>query len=167
MNRPAYTDYSQKLPPHPNPTAPTAWWRRDPDDITGITIHHTISHDPLATARYCTLGKGRPSIQYHWWVNADGEIFLCAPVDWGMWHDHCGHRNHHISVGLAGALHIHQPPPIQLHAAGALVAWLMDLCEIPLLQVQGHNDRYPHTLCPGWDVAGWRDRFYHTLEEFL
>lgn len=84
-----------------------------------------------------------------------------------MWHDHCGHQNRHVSVGLAGRLHESKPPAAELRAAARIVAWLMDRYGIPLAEVQGHNDRYASTICPGWDQADWRDDFYTALGEEL
>lgn len=152
-----YVDVVATMPVNPRPTDPPAWWQRTPEQITGITIHHTMSHDPVATARYCTDVKGRPSIQYHFWIEADGRALLCAPLVWGMWHDHCGHCNKNISLGLAGHLHQKRPPEAQLEGAARLIRWLMVQFAIPLAEVQGHNERYRGTICPGWGVIGWRD----------
>ena len=161
-----YIDIVDEMPVNPNPTEPVAWWIRTPDQITGITLHHTMSHDARATARYCIDVKGRPSIQYHFWVARDGRVYLCAPLSWGMWHDHCGHENPHISVGLAGHLHENRPSGVQLQAAARIVAWLMDQYNIVLAKVQGHN-HYASTVCPGWDQMNWREDFYAALDEEL
>ena len=162
-----YIDIVDEMPVNQNPTAPDAWWVRTPEQITGITVHHTMSHDARATARYCTDVKGRPSIQYHFWVAREGEVYLCAPLEWGMWHDHCGHENPNVSVGLAGRLHEAKPSEVQLQAAARIVAWLMEKYNVPLPEVQGHNDRYAGTICPGWDHADWREDFYTALDEEL
>jgi hypothetical protein len=162
-----YIDLVDEMPLNPNPTEPPGWWIRTPAQIKGITIHHTMSHDPKATARYCTDVKGRPSIQYHLWVTREGAVYLCAPLSWGMWHDHCGHENKNVSVGLAGHLHQAKPPDVQLQAAARIVAWLMGQYGIVRAEVLGHNDRYEATVCPGWYQAGWRDDFYRALDEEL
>ena len=162
-----YTDVVDQMPVNQHPTEPVAWWIRTPDQITGITVHHTMSHDAQATARYCIDVKGRPSIQYHFWVTRDGKPYLCAPLSWGMWHDHCGHENRHVSVGLAGRLHENRPPEVQLQGAARIVAWLMDRYDVALPQVQGHNDRYAGTICPGWDDVDWRGDFYTALNREL
>jgi hypothetical protein len=162
-----YIDVVDEMPVNPNPSAPAAWWMRTPDQITGITVHHTMSHDAIATARYCTDVKGRPSIQYHFWVAADGRVYLCAPLTWGMWHDHCGHENRNVSLGLAGRLHETAPPDAELEAAARIAAWLMDRFEVSLSEVQGHDDRYAGTVCPGWDEAYWRHDFYTALDAQL
>jgi hypothetical protein len=158
-----YVDIIEQIPVNPRPTDPEAWWIRKLSDIRGITIHHTLSHSPVATARYCIGSKGRPSIPYHFWVSAEGECWLCAPLEWGMWHDHTGHKNVNISVGMAGSLHKIVPSPAELDAVVRLTAYLVKEFGIPIEQVKGHNDRYRATVCPGWDEAGWRERFYEAL----
>ena len=162
-----YVDIVDEMPVSADPAAPASWWTRKPKQIKGITIHHTMSHDAKATARYCVDVKGRPSIQYHLWVAKDGKVYLCAPLSWGMWHDHCGHKNPNISVGLAGRLHESKPPEAQLQAAARIVAWLMGQYRIAREEVQGHDDRFAGTVCPGWDEAAWRDDFHSALDEEL
>ncbi len=162
---PPWVDIIDEISVNDSPTAPEAWWIRGPEQITGITIHHTLSHNPANVARYVIEEKGRPSIPYHLWVNRGGEVWLCAPLEWGMWHDHTGHRNTHISIGMAGHLHKVLPPLNQLHATARLVAYLMDEYDLGIEQVQGHNDRYASTICPGWDALNWRDNFYRLLRE--
>jgi N-acetyl-anhydromuramyl-L-alanine amidase AmpD len=159
---PPYDDISEQMPVNPRPTAPEAWWVRELSQIEGITIHHTLSHSPEATARYVIEKKGRPTLPYHFWVTVEGDCWLCVPLHYGMWHDHTGHNNVNISVGMAGHLHKVQPTGAQMEATVRLVRYLMAEYEIPLEQVQGHNDRHP-TTCPGWDAMNWRDRFYEAL----
>ena len=162
-------DVIDDFPTNARPTNPTSWWQRGLSEIRGITIHHTLAHDPIATARVF-LNKGRPSTEYAFWVAASGECLWCTPLEWGLWHDHTGGANINVSVGLAGALHVGRPTDAQLAAAVRLVAWLMqpergfnDGMGIPLANVKGHCD-YIATLCPGWNAAGWRTAFYRTLE---
>jgi hypothetical protein len=161
-----YVDVVELLPVHPSPTAPAAWWVRTPEQITGVTIHHTMSEDLFSTARYCVWGKGRPSTEYHFWVTRSGGVYRCAPLEWGLWHDHCGHQNRHVSVGMAGWLHQNRPSAEQIAAAARLVRWLTDPERglnggrgIAPAGVQGHCDRYAGTICPGWDATGWRAEF--------
>jgi hypothetical protein len=132
-------------------------------EVTGVTIHHTMSHSPEATARYCVNTKGHATIQYHFWVSAgDGcPVWQLVELDRAIWHDHTGaHLDGRatLSVGLAGSLHIAKPPDEQLQAAARLVVWLMDEYDLPREQVQGHCDRAGAgvTVCPGWYEAGWR-----------
>lgn len=167
-----FVDITAQLPVNHKPTHADMvgrrlmWWPvRDMRNITGITVHHTMSHSPQATARYCTGSKGYPSIQYHFWVSAgDGcPVWRCAPVEWGIWHDNTGAISATIAVGLAGSLHLQRPPEEQLQAAVRVVDWLMREYGVPLAEVKGHKDRYTGTICPGWDAAGWRQDFYEDL----
>lgn len=168
---PPWADITDEIPVNDNPTAPEAWWIRSLDQITGITIHHTLSHNPYNVARYVIEHKGRPSIPYHLWVNRSGEVWLCAPLKWGMWHDHTGHKNTNISIGMAGHLYKVRPPLEQLYATVRLVAYLMREYDVPLEQVQGHDDRVTNlpgysTQCPGWrGLDRWREDFYRLLQD--
>jgi len=42
---------------------------------------------------------------------------------------------------------------------------LMSKYNIVVAEVQGHNDRYASTVCPGWDQMNWRADFYAALNE--
>ncbi len=103
---------------------------------------------------------------YHFWVSREGDVWLCVPLEVGMWHDHTGHRNVNVSVGMAGSLHKVRPTRVQLAATVDLVCWLMGEYGIGVEDVQGHNDR-TGTACPGWDMMGWRADFYGLLEGIL
>jgi len=135
------------------------------DTITGITIHHTMSHSPVATARYCTRVKGYPTTQYTYWVSADDgcPVYQCLRDSVACWHDHTGRLQTTISVGMAGRLDVAKPPLEQIAACVNLCAALMRRYGLQIEQVKGHNDRYSGTVCPGWDVSSWRDDFYEML----
>lgn len=143
--------------------SPGRWAIRRADEVRGITIHHTLSHDPVAVAQYIVREKSLPTTEYTFWVERDGTALLCVPVEQALWHDHTGYPNYNISVGMAGTLHVTAPPTAQIQGAARLCAWLMQEYHIPLAQVQGHKDRYKGTVCPGWDSAGWRATFYSEL----
>jgi len=169
--RPWSRDISGELArnPHCPPPLQRGWWQRELSQIDGLTIHHTLSHSPWATAEhYVHKGGGRPSIPYHIWITEAGEVLLCLPLTEGCWHDHTGHRNTHISVGLAGERHKYPPTAAQLAAAVRVAAWAINNPEmqVTVKSVKGHNDYYS-TICPGWDAAGWRAKFYNRLHESL
>ena len=146
------------------------WPTRGEGDLTGITIHHTLSHSPTATAKYCTASKGYPTTQYHYWIAADDGCPVWQLVDPALmlWHDHTGPRQKTLSIGMAGRLHVGKPPEEQLAALVRLVKWLMEEHGIGQDEVQGHIDRAKRvgvgTVCPGWDAADWRGDFYQALE---
>jgi hypothetical protein len=179
---PVMTDIRDQMPVNPNPDEPWLmahgykdWWVRTSEQIDGITIHHVASIGaPLATAQYCTRaiargGKGLPRTQYHFWIDADGEILYCLDTKYGCWHDSCGHFNTHISVALNGALHLNLPTALQLASAGRLVAWLMDEYQVALPNVEGHREWAYRvlgswvTICPGWATLPWRNMFFDSL----
>lgn len=182
-DEPPYTSRIDEMPVSRSPDHPDIvkydwdfWPTRGEDDcparVTGLTIHHTMSHSPLAVAQWTTRsqsegGKGYPSIQYHFWVSqGDGcPVWQLAPMDWASWHDHTGKYQTTLSIGMAGRLHESKPPAEQLQAAAQLVVYLQKQLDIPLAEVQGHNGRYAGTICPGWDVAGWKSEFYEALAD--
>lgn len=137
------------------------WWRRSLDQIDGVTIHHTLSNSPHAFARYyITKGGGRPSVPYTLWVTETGEVFLCNDLEDGCWHDHTGHKNTHLSVGMAGRLHEYRPSNVQMDAVARVVVWAVqdERMSIPRRNVRGHCDYYD-TECPGWgdgESGNWR-----------
>jgi N-acetyl-anhydromuramyl-L-alanine amidase AmpD len=178
-----WEDWRDKMPVNPTPDASAlitkrgGWWQRALSDIDGITIHHTLSHDPIATASWIVKpkvqgGKGHATTQYHVWITKDGRALWCVGFEHGLWHDHCGDLNKHISIGLSGSLHVAKPPTAQLRKAAQVVAYLMARFDIRVANVAGHNDwamkcSGVKTDCPGWDRAGWRSEFYAALDEWL
>ena len=156
------------------------WWQRTIDQINEVTIHHTYGWVDLYTfcEWYVNSKGGRPSSPYTIWITPTGQIILVNELTEGCWHDHTGHENTHLSIGLAGALHLHRPPDVQLQAAARVCKWVINNPEIPLVNdgihhVSGHVDHYP-TACPGWHDDGesepsgyWRDAFYNILAEQL
>jgi hypothetical protein len=152
------------------------WWPirgegKCPAKVTGLTIHHTCSHSPKATARYCTNsrgkgGKGYPTIQYHWWVSAgDGcPVFLLADPEWALWSDNTGAYQTTFSIGVAGRWDKDKPSAEQIETTAGLAAYLQKARGILTPEVRGHHDRWSPTKCPGWHLAGWRDEFYEALE---
>lgn len=169
-------DITDELPRNENCPGLLAngWWQRTLDQIVALTFHHTLSDDPFATARYyVTKGGGRPSIPYAIWVTQTGEVLKCMNFEDGCWHDHTGHKNRHLSVGLAGSLHLVHPSDAQLDAAARVAAWAIKTDMLPGItgigQIKGHMD-FARTVCPGWasDRSGrWRNELYAKIELLL
>jgi len=183
--RPVWEDVTATFPTNPTaqnpPASPGRWATRRP---TGITVHHTGSHDAYALARFClskayTIGGrryvGLPTTQYHVFVDTDGSALLCVPPEQAFWHDHAGYPNSNISVGIAGYWHKRQPPVELIEGLARVCAHLMWLFDIPVGRVVGHRDRaLPNrisTECPGWYPApvgaGWKGAFEAALAEDL
>jgi len=140
---------------HCPPPLQYGWHLRRLEDIAGITIHHTLSHSPWATAvNYVRKTGGRPTIPYHFWVCSCGTILICLDLEEACWHDHTGHKNRFVSIGLAGRCHEKRPTDPQLSAAAQLIVQLIRALNLHPEEVRGHNDRsepngFP-TTCPGW-----------------
>ena len=154
------------------------WWQRTLDQIDGVTIHHTLSDSPHATAKhYVNKGGGRPTIPYTVWITQTGEVLLCVVLTQGLWHDHTGHRNTHLSIGLAGRLHEYHPADVQLDAAAKLCVWTIQSNTLPgitdISQIKGHMDVGTYkdrTECPGWASAAsgeWKLDLYDRIERLL
>lgn len=152
------------------------WWQRELNQITGLTFHHTLSDSPHAFASwYVKSSGGRPSICYSIWITQTGEVLLCNALTEGNWHDHTGHKNVNLCVGLAGRLHEYHPAAAQLQAAARIAAWAVhdDRMNITLGTVRGHMDVGTHagkTQCPGWasDASGnWKPELYEMIEALL
>jgi len=142
------------------------WWKRKLSQIDGLTFHHTLSDSPHATARhYIHKGGGRPSIPYTIWVTQTGEVLLCLDLAEGCWHDHTGHKNTHLSIGLAGSLHKLRPPDVQLDAAAKVAIWAIQSNLFSIDKALGHMD-YVQTVCPGWasKLSGhWKPLLYNRI----
>jgi len=148
------------------------WWQRELDQITGLTFHHTCSDSPHVLAKvYVRKDGGRPTTPYTIWITQTGEVLLCTTLEEGCWHDHTGHKNVNLSVGLAGTLHKYRPAQVQLEAAARVVKWAVEHPEMSITmdKVLGHMDVGTYrgkTQCPGWDSAAsdfWKDDFYNLL----
>ena len=145
----------------------TTWPTRK--EVTGVTIHHTLSHSPTATAGYIVRSKGYPSTQYSYWVSADDgcPVYQCLRDNIACWHDHTGRLQTAMSIGMAGSLHVVKPSFEQMEACAKLCRVLMKRYGFGVDQVKGHIDRAKlagvSTVCPGWDAAHWRGEFYAIL----
>jgi hypothetical protein len=155
------------------------WWQRRLDQIDKITIHHTYGWVDVYSFAEAYIRKegGRPSVPYTVWVTGTGEVLLCNSLTDGCWHDHTGHKNTHLSIGLVGELHKHTPHNMQLTSAAKVCKWVIDNEDIPLVtkasDVTGHMD-WTATACPGWLDTGegkpsglWKPNFYNILEDML
>ncbi len=145
----------------------SGWWQRTLEQIDAVTIHHTLSHSPHASAaHYVQKTGGRPSLPYTIWITETGEVLLCVALTEGLWHDHTGHENTHLSIGLAGHLHTYRPNNVQLMALVQVCGWAIETLPgvTGVESIKGHCE-YIATVCPGWlaNPQPWRDRFFEML----
>jgi hypothetical protein len=125
--------------------------------ITGLTIHHTLSDNPLGLFQWITRpksqgGKGYPRGQYHYWVSREegAPIYHLLDETVQCWHDHTGTYQSTLSIGMAGHLGHDRPPEEQLWNAAKLCKVLIEKYTLEIDDAQGHCDRYSGTVCPGW-----------------
>lgn len=186
---PSWRDISGELAVNPGPYTSSwlrrdgGWWMRSLDQIDALTFHHTLSDSPHATAKHCIeKSGGLPTIQYSVWITQTGEVLLCVPLTEGLWHDSSGHKNTHLSVGLAGRLHEYRPAEVQLVAAAKFAIWALESGHLPgitdLKQITGHknvverlaeqgyygDEKPPYTVCPGWDSQASGRWMYQLLD---
>lgn len=183
-------DITNELATSPNPTNPPVWWKRRPDQIDVLTIHHTLSDSPHATFENYIRTRHRPTGPYAIWITQTGDALLCVDPELGIWHDHTGFYvkqdgrklwgNSHLSVGMAGRLHEYVPADVQLRRTVKFVADVIKGDMFPSIDsidcIKGHMDYYP-TQCPGWweteygrRIPGgdrWETRFYDMIREEL
>lgn len=154
-------DIVDDLPKHATKVYPT----RSLQDITTLTIHHTVSPPdrPIEQiAAYHVDHNGWPGIGYHYVIKDTGEIFQTnyletksyhagsynAPGDENLWS---------VGIALQGDFTLSPPPQAQLDAA----KWLVELLKGPLLGLQlnsvlGHREMPgAQTQCPGNTYPAW------------
>lgn len=148
------------------------WWKRTLDQIDALTFHHTMSHDPDALARYYVKAD-HPTMPYTLWIDSAGQVLKCVDLTEGLWHDHTGHENVHLSVGLAGSLHILPPTEAQFQAAAKVAVWAIESPNLPGIteigDITGHMD-WVETACPGWNSTQsghWEGKLFKLINKML
>jgi len=145
-------------------------WVKDEGGITGLTIHHTAGvWTPEAAAQnHINRDGGTESIHYHLWIEPDGTVKLVAPLSYRLWHDFTWDddllRNNHIAVVLNGNYSISVPSDEMMASLVRVCKWAQDVYNIS--EVKGHMDyNRPGyvTVCPGWEMAGWKQEFLEFL----
>jgi len=134
------------------------WPVRDVKNITGLTIHHTLSDNPLGTFQWITRprangGKGYPRGQYHYWISRGEGAPISHLLDDTVqcWHDHTGTYQKTLSIGMAGRHDYTLPPEEQLWNTARLCWYLIRKLGLTVDDVEGHTDRSNGiTACPGW-----------------
>jgi len=153
------------------PLSIDGWWKRELSQIDGLTIHHFGGDWTIEEVANYQVNNGpngpTPSIHYHVVITEDGKIYKTNNFREGVWHDHTGHQNTHLSVALHGNLAINMPTQAQLESL-VKVCWCFiddSPMNITLDTVVGHME-YTTTVCPGWssEASGyWKLDFYDML----
>jgi len=147
------------LPQH----ATKRYSERSLDEITHLTIHHTVSPpDRLISsiAQYHVDSLGWPGIGYHYVIKADGRIFQTNYLDTKSYHagsyNAPGDENlYSVGIALQGDFTHNPPPQAQLDAAAALVDYLREALPNELQAVGHRHMPGAATACPGATWADW------------
>lgn len=189
-----------KLPTNPGPYGYKVlndnggWWQREYEEVDGCSVHHTYGSASILAMNKYYMGKsgGHPTMPYSIWISENGKIYLCVDLHQGLWHDHTGYKNTHISIGMAGTLHTGFPEETQLAATAKVCAWFINSPIFPGVKgpdhIKGHREwvhtyadrgyypagKIPYTVCPGWKTSSlpggedrWKARFGIALLEAL
>ena len=165
-HKPPIDEAFDKLPQHPQ----LCYETRQRMDIGAIILHHSAVPAVINARRIAAYHVERhnwPGIGYHFFIGPDGYIQQTQPVEAISYH--AGDRGNRLGVGicLAGDFTDASPPQIQLEAAAALVAWLLDDLDLPVSAVHGHCD-FKETQCPGLTWAGiWREPLLESVTTIL
>ena len=130
-------------------------WHPRTQPITHVVIHHSATpptQSIYSMAWYHVNTKDMPSIQYHYVVQADGQVCWMNDDELLVWHGN-GSNDYAIGVCLVGDFTHEHPPEAQLQAARELIAHL-ETKHGRALDVIGHKEApRAATACPGdtWD----------------
>lgn len=137
------------------------WWffRKKPNfrkyDWKYIIIHHSLTKDSKtvswqAITRYHRDTKGWDYNGYHFGielVNDNYEIFMGRPLNMNGAHTQ-GMNRKAIGICVVGNFDVEKPPEKALRKLAVLVKSLMDMFNIPIYKIRGHN-YYSSKSCPG------------------
>jgi hypothetical protein len=132
------------------------------DDVTAITIHHTVSGSSLADitaiAGYHVNTKGWAGIAYHYCITADGQIYQTNRLVTKS--AHSGGNNHYaIGIAILGDFTNKQPSALQLASCEMLVDYLIGERLKKVNHIWGHRDMPTApdagTQCPGNTYLDW------------
>ena len=125
------------------------------EDITTLTIHHTVSPPdrPIESIAAYHVSKDWPGIGYHFVIKAGGLIYQTNQLEAVSYH--AGPGNHYsVGIALQGDFTNGQPPHPQIQAAAWLVGELQDrlgdLFVLPHRLMTGAA-----TACPGATWEAW------------
>jgi N-acetyl-anhydromuramyl-L-alanine amidase AmpD len=121
-----------------------------------IILHHSLTKDGstvswAAIRRYHTLDLGWRDVGYHFGIERVGseyEVFVGRMLDEGG--AHCvGMNQKSLGICFVGNFDKHKVPTIQWVEGVRLVRSLMNVFDIPKINVLGHRDIGKHKSCPG------------------
>lgn len=158
--KPQITNITDELPRHKSKHYRT----RSLGQIDTLVIHHSATPDTITArsiANYHVTTKDWPGIGYHFVITSDGEILQTNTLETASYHAG-GSNNYSIGICLIGNFMDEPPPPQQINAATALIAYLRT--QMGPLSLQPHR-KLNQTACPGATWESWFPELDEPIEE--
>ncbi len=148
---PPIRDITSQLPRH----ASLTWPQRELAQIDRVIVHHSgvaASVDAARVAAFLVNQHGRPGINYHYFITAEGAIQQTNPLTSVTAHSTDALNPVAVGVGFAGNFTQAAPPPAQIQAGAWLIAWLIRQLGLSPQAMFGHKE-LASTASPGaqWD----------------
>lgn len=159
--KPPIEDLTATLPRHPT----KQFGSRPIEQIQWLIIQHTGNNPAIGAQRIAEylVGKGRPGLTYHYFINDQALIQQINPLTAETSHPQV------VMVGFAGDFTDKIPTLAQIEAGADLLAWLLSGLGLPLEAVKGAKE-VSNTRSPGdqWDSGQrWGDKLRQEVEERL
>jgi len=143
---PQWRDVSSELPKHPT----KQYERRKTSDVRYLVISHSAvpgTVQPAAIARFHVEHVQWPGIGYHFYLDAQGQIFKTNELT-AVSH-HVGPWDT-VSIGICvgGNFQEQTPTPAQIESTAQLAAWLLHELGLPLNAIRGKSE-FIKTDSPG------------------
>lgn len=151
-------DIVDDLPKHP--TLSYAERTGGEDDISVITVHHTVSgsdYDDIFNIAYYHINtNGWPGIAYHYCITSNGDIYQTNKLVTKSYHS-AGNNHYSIGVALLGDFTDEHPSQEQETALSQLIDWLFyERLSQNSNYVFGHREMpAANTQCPGNTYHEW------------
>ena len=119
----------------------------------GVIIHHSAGHadKPLWKLDQEHRGRGFSEVGYHFYIPADGTVWLGRSTLLVGAHCHAGGRNRtHLGICLAGDFETHEPTKAQMDTLLNVVVEQIARYWFSSADIQGHTEvPGARTACPG------------------
>lgn len=164
---PPMTDISNKLARHASKRYPS----RDQSQIDTIVIHHTALPPSVGPDRIATVlvrDRDMAGIAYHYFIAADGTIYVTQPLTALTLHAF-QFSNNSLGIAFAGNFTNDIPTAEQLEAGGKLCAYLINELKIERDNVKGLKELVAHQS-PGqqWlEGRRWKDLLTDQIDQAL
>jgi len=153
-----------------NPAMPLS--SRPMSQIDRIIIHHTAVPPTVGADRiaaFLVSNRGRPGINYHYFITADGTIQQTNELTSVTLQSDPQFNPVAVGIAFAGDFTNAAPTPSQLESGARLIAWLLRQLGLPPQTVFGHKE-LSKTQSPGaqWDGgASWGSQLRQRIQTLL